>query len=108
MVYSPQEPAILGRGKIYMIQSILDPDTSFSTAKKLYDKTQGHKAWIPLQHTSSKRVPEFVEMVLEAEIKGKSSTVVDDCINVDAKMGTDWNKVWMFEPQEDQVSKGPK
>ncbi|PJF18162.1 Proteinase (Secreted protein) [Paramicrosporidium saccamoebae] len=94
-----QEPAILERGRIYMVQNIVNSDASFSIAEKLYHKTRGEKLWVPLKHATTPKMSHFVEKILEAEIKGSASTVVQDCIDADEKIGTDWKKVWKFKLQ---------
>ncbi|PJF16543.1 hypothetical protein PSACC_03638, partial [Paramicrosporidium saccamoebae] len=93
----PQESAVLEKGRIYMVQSIVNPDASFSIAEKLYHKTLGEKVWIPLRHATVTKMPQLVENILAAEIAGSTSTVVQDCIDADTEIGTDWKKVWNFE-----------
>ncbi|PJF19733.1 hypothetical protein PSACC_00452, partial [Paramicrosporidium saccamoebae] len=87
-----QEPAILEKGRIYVVQSIVSSDASFSVAEKLYHKTLGEKVWIPLRHATTAKMPQFVEKILAAEIAESTSTVVQDCIDADVEIGTDWKK----------------
>ncbi|PJF18592.1 Proteinase (Secreted protein) [Paramicrosporidium saccamoebae] len=92
-----QQPVTLQKGKLYMLQSDLYPNAPSTNAKMLYDRTEGDKVWIPLRHALGSDLWTFVQMVLKAEVEGKTLDLVQECKAADDKAATDWEKVWKLE-----------